>query len=117
MDPHGRALARRPAGDDGRKVAQLATPTCPLYQLIGRIARTGRTRSCWAETADLLVELLEQASASGGLGPAGVNSPDDAFFGLVDSFRRGLPPRRATPAGLVAERGWTGWTRLEKRET
>lgn len=100
------------------KVAQLDDPNVVrLYQLIGRIAEDWQDEELLGETADLMVELLEQASASGGLDRQDVISPDDAFIGLVDSFAEASHPVVPRLRALVAERGWTGWTRLEKRET
>lgn len=100
------------------KVAQLDDPNVVrLYQLIGRIAEDWQDEQLLRETADLMVELLEKAAASGGLDRQDVISPDEAFIGLVDSFAEASHPVVPRLRALVAERGWTGWTRLEKRET
>jgi hypothetical protein len=42
--------------------------------------------------------------------------PDAAFIRLMDSFADASHPAVARLRELIAERGWTGWTRVEKRE-
>jgi hypothetical protein len=42
--------------------------------------------------------------------------PDAAFIRLMDSFADGAHPAVARLRELIAERGWTGWTRVEKRK-
>lgn len=100
------------------KVAQLDDPNVVrLYQLIGRIADDWQDEELLRETADLMVELLEQAAAGGALEQQDVITPDDAFIGLVDSFAEASHPVVPRLRALIAEQGWTGWTRLEKRDT
>jgi DNA-binding transcriptional MerR regulator len=99
------------------KVAQLANPkTVRLYQLIGRIAENGEDEELLRQTADLMSELLQQAADSGGLDRQDENTPDAAFIGLMDSFADASHPAVGRLRELIAERGWTGWTRIEKRE-
>jgi DNA-binding transcriptional MerR regulator len=99
------------------KVAQLDNPkVVRLYQLIGRIAENGDDEDLLRETADLLIELFEQAAASGELDRQDEHMPDAAFIGLMDSFADASHPAVARLRELIAERGWTGWTRVEKRE-
>jgi DNA-binding transcriptional MerR regulator len=99
------------------KVAMLADPNIVrLYQLIGRIAENGADEELLHETADLMSELLEQAAASGELDRQDEQMPDAAFVRLMDSFADGAHPAVARLRELIAERGWTGWTRLQKRE-
>jgi len=98
------------------KVAQLANPKIVrLYQLIGRIAENW-DEELLRQTADLMSELLEQAAASGELDWQDEHTPDPAFIRLMDSFADGAHPVVARLRELIAERGWTGWTRIEKRE-
>ena len=98
------------------KVAQLANPEIVrLYQLIGRIAENW-DEELLRQTADLMSELLEQAAASGELDWQDEHTPDPAFIRLMDSFADGAHPVVARLRELIAERGWTGWTRIEKRE-
>jgi hypothetical protein len=99
------------------KVAQLANPKIVrLYQLIGRIAENWEDEELLRETADLMSELLEQAAASGELDRQDEQMPDEAFIRLMDSFADAAHPAVAHLRELIAERGWTGWTRVEKRE-
>ena len=39
---------------------------------------------------------------------------DDAFIALVDSFASDSHPMMERLQELMAERGWTGWSRIEK---
>ena len=99
------------------KVAQLADPdVVRLYQLIGRIAENGQDEELLHETADLMNELLKRAADSGELDRQDEFMPDEAFIRLMDSFADASHPAVARLRELIAERGWTGWTRIEKRE-
>jgi DNA-binding transcriptional MerR regulator len=99
------------------KVAQLADPKIVrLYQLIGRIAENWEDEELLRETADLMGELFEQAAASGELDWQDEHMSDAAFIRLMDSFADGAHPVVARLRELIAERGWSGWTRVEKRE-
>jgi DNA-binding transcriptional MerR regulator len=98
------------------KVAQLADPrTVRLYGLIGRIADGGADDGVLRETADLIHELLEQAEASGDLDRQGELTSDPTFTELMDSFAGAAHPAVGRLRELLAERGWTGWTVIEKR--
>ena len=99
------------------KVAQLANPkTVRLYQLIGRIAENGEDEELLRQTADLMSELLQEAADSGELDRQDQHMPDAAFIGLMDSFSDAAHPAVGRLRELIAERGWAGWTRIEKRE-
>lgn len=99
------------------KVAQLADPqVVRLYQLIGRIAETWPDEEPLHEAADLLSELFQQAADRGELDGQDEYIPDKAFIRLMDSFADTTHPVVARLRELIAERGWTGWTRIEKRE-
>ncbi len=99
------------------KVAQLDNPkVVRLYQLIGRIAEDWEDEELLRETADLMIELLEQANASGELEHQDDYLPDAAFVGLMDSFADASHPVVPRLRGLIAERGWSGWTLVEKRQ-
>ena len=100
------------------KVAQLENPkVVRLYQLIGRIAQDWQDEELLCATADLMSELLEQAAASGELDQQDELMPDAAFIGLMDSFADATHPVVGRLRELLAERGWTGWTKLEKRQS
>ena len=97
------------------KVAQLEDPqVVRLYQLIGRIAAaTARTRSCCSETADLMSELFEQAAASGELDRQDDQHGRRAFVGCW-TRSPSATPCVARLRELIAERGWTGWTKIAR---
>lgn len=100
-----------------QKVAELADPKIVrLYQLIGRIADDWEDEALLRETADLMSELFEQAAASGELDWQEEHVPDAEFIRLMDAFADGAHPAVGRLRKLIAERGWTGWTRVEKRE-
>ena len=61
-------------------------------------------------------ELFEQAAASGELDRQDEHTPDAAFISLMDSFADASHPAVPRLRELIAERGWTGWTRVQKRE-
>ena len=65
------------------------------------------------EMADLLVELFEEAAASGQLEQQDLDMDDSAFVQLLDSMAEGHP-MVARLQELLAERGWTGWTKIER---
>lgn len=96
------------------KVRQLEDPrTVRFYQLISRmVAREEEVpEHLLVETADLLVTMFEDAAASGQLDEQGMD--DSAFVQLLDSMAEGHPVVTRL-RGLIAERGWTGWTRVER---
>lgn len=99
------------------KVAQLADPRAVrLYTLIGRIAENWEDDELLRETADLLHELLEEAEANGDLDRQDEFTSDAMFADLVDSFAGAAHPAVGRLRELLAERGWSGWTVVKKRE-
>ncbi|MGH3499307.1 MAG: MerR family transcriptional regulator [Nocardioidaceae bacterium] len=99
------------------KAAQLADPKIVrFYQLIGGIAEKWEDEKYLHEVADLMSELFEQAAASGELDRQDEHMADAAFIRLMDSFADGAHPAVGRLRELIAERGWTGWTRVEKRK-
>ena len=65
------------------------------------------------EAADIMVGLLEQASASGELNMGEV-ARDDLAFDLLDALAVEFDPRTERLLDLMRERGWTGWNRPER---
>jgi DNA-binding transcriptional MerR regulator len=65
------------------------------------------------EVADIMAALAEDAHAAGGydLGEAG---RDDVQFDLLDALAVEADPRAARLKDLMRERGWDGWTRMER---
>lgn len=98
------------------KVRQLEDPrTVRFYQLISRMLSDEQElhEHLVREMADLLVEMFEDAAASGQLERQDLNLDDSAFVQLLDSMAEGHP-MVARLQELIAERGWTGWTRVER---
>jgi DNA-binding transcriptional MerR regulator len=97
------------------KVAQLANPkVVQLYRLIARIKESGEDDDLLSEIADQMHELLKQAADSGELDRQDELMPDERFILLMDSLADASHPAVARLRALIAERGWTGWTRIEK---
>lgn len=99
------------------KQAQLDDPrTLQLYRLIGELVEAGADDddARLGKVADLLVEMLEEAAARGELERQGAQMDDESFIALLDSFASDSHPMMARLQELIAERGWTGWTRIEK---
>ena len=96
------------------KIAQLSDPdTLRLYRLIGQLVEDDADQELLAETADLLVTMFEQAAAEGELDRQNEQFADEGFVALLDSFA-GAYPVVGRLQELVAERGWNGWTLVEK---
>jgi DNA-binding transcriptional MerR regulator len=98
------------------KVRQLEDPrVVRFYRLITRML-TGEGQPdehLIRETADLMVELFEDAAASGQLQQQNLTMDDNAFVQLLDSMAEGH--RVITRLReLIAQRGWTGWTLVER---
>jgi len=98
------------------KVRQLEDPrVVRFYQLLSQML-TGDdegSEDLVGETADLLVELFEDAAASGQLEQQDLTMDDSAFVQLLDSMAEGHPMVTRLRAS-IAERGWTGWTQIER---
>src|SRR3954451_18272790 len=98
------------------KVRQLEDPrVVRFYQLISRML-TGEgpvDEHLIRETADLLVEMFEDAAASGQLEQQDLAMDDTAFVQLLDSMAEGHQVVTRLQE-LIAQRGWTGWTRIER---
>lgn len=96
------------------KVRQLNDPrTVRFYQLISAMVAGEKEapEPLLRETADLLVTMFEDAAASGQLDQQGMD--DSAFVQLLDSMAEGHPVVTRLQK-LIAERGWTGWTQVER---
>ncbi len=96
------------------KIRQLQDPrVIRFYRLINRMISNQVHEQLVQETADLLVELFEDAAANGQLEQQDLDADDSAFVQLLDSMAEGnLMIARLQE--LIAERGWTGWTRVER---
>ena len=98
------------------KVRQLEDPrVVRFYHLISRMVTGGGQvdEHLIRETADLLVEMFEAAAASGQLEQQDLAMDDTAFVQLLDSMAEGHPIVTRLQE-LLAQRGWTGWTQVER---
>ncbi|MEU7903485.1 MerR family transcriptional regulator [Actinoplanes sp. NPDC049118] len=65
------------------------------------------------EAADIMAGLAELAYASGEI-ELGEAAHDDLSFDLLDALSVEYDPRAERLIALMRERGWDGWTRLER---
>jgi DNA-binding transcriptional MerR regulator len=99
------------------KRAQLEDPrTVQLYRLIGDLVELGPDETRLNAVADLISEISEQAAARGDLERQREEMNDDAFIDLVDSFASDSHPLVERLQELMTERGWSGWSRMERAE-
>jgi DNA-binding transcriptional MerR regulator len=99
------------------KLAQLEDPrTVQLYRLIGELLELGPDEGRLNAVADLIAEIAEQAAERGDLDRQNEEMNDDAFTALIDSFASDSHPMVERLQELMAERGWSGWTRMERAD-
>ena len=106
------------------KLAQLEDPrTIRLYQLIGQLlddadrgGDIGVDDERLNEVADLIAELAEQAAAHGDLDRQNEEMNDESYVALVDAFASESHPLVERLQELMAARGWSGWSRMERAE-
>ncbi|MGC4109918.1 MAG: MerR family transcriptional regulator [Nocardioides sp.] len=97
------------------KVASLEDPrTLRLYRLIGDLVELGPDEERLNAVADLIAEITEQAAQSGDLDRQREEMDDDDFVAVIDAFASQSSPLMERLQELMAERGWTGWTRMER---
>jgi DNA-binding transcriptional MerR regulator len=97
------------------KMAQLDDPrTIQLYRVIGELLEGGMDEDRLNEVADMLAEQIQESADRGELELQGEEWSDDAFIALLDSFASEAHPMIERLQELMAERGWTGWTRIER---
>lgn len=65
------------------------------------------------EAADIMASLAEQAYAAGDINPGEIAN-DDLPFDLLDDLAVVSDPRAERLQDLMRERGWSGWTRMER---
>lgn len=66
--------------------------------------------------ADLIAEIAEQAAERGDLDRQNEEMNDDAFIALIDAFASNSHPLMERLQELMAERGWSGWSRMERAD-
>jgi DNA-binding transcriptional MerR regulator len=97
------------------KLAQLDDPQLVrLYRVLSEIfeSDTGDDPRL-EEAADIMAGLAEQAYTSGEIN-LGEVAHDDLPFDLLDALAVESDPRAERLLDLMRERGWAGWTRLER---
>lgn len=99
------------------KFAELENPLMiRLYQVLGEAFEPDSDDGLLAEAADIMVEMAEQASARGDLDNQDEAFDDRPFVELLDALVVESDPRGERLLQMMRERGWTGWTRLERTE-
>ena len=97
------------------KRAQLEDPrTVQLYLLIGELLELGPDEERLNVVADLIAEMSEQAAQSGELDKQHEEMNDEGFIALIDSFASESHPLVERLQELMVERGWSGWSRMER---
>ena len=97
------------------KMAQLDDPrTVQLYRLIDELVEAGIDEGRLNTVADLIAEMAEQSAERGDLDRQSEDMSDDAFIALIDSYASDAHPIVERLQELLAERGWTGWSRMER---
>jgi DNA-binding transcriptional MerR regulator len=98
------------------KLAELDNPQLVrLYLLLSELLDSDAHQDDprLAEVADIMAAMAEQAYASGAVLPDEMTS-DDLPFNLLDALAVEYDPRAVWLKDLMRERGWDGWTRLER---
>jgi DNA-binding transcriptional MerR regulator len=97
------------------KHAQLDDPQLVrLYRVLSELFESDAVDdSRLEEVADILAGLFEQAYASGELN-LGEMAHDDLAVDVLDALTVESDPRTERLFDLLRERGWVGWTRLER---
>lgn len=97
------------------KFAQLEDPrVVRLYQVLSALMATEGTNDPLAvEAADLMAGLAEEAYAAGVILPAEAVR-DDLPNDLLDDLANAADPRAERLRELMRERGWDGWTRMQR---
>jgi hypothetical protein len=62
-----------------------------------------------------MAEMLEESAERGELDHQSEEMGDDAFVALLDAFAAAAHPVVERLQELMAERGWSGWIRIERR--
>lgn len=97
------------------KTAQLDDPrTVQLYRLIDELVEAGIDEDRLSAVADLMAEMAEQSAERGELDRQNEEMSDDGFVALLDSFASDAHPIVERLQELMAARGWTGWSRIER---
>jgi DNA-binding transcriptional MerR regulator len=97
------------------KMAQLDDPrTVQLYRLIDELVEGRIDENRLDDVADLIVEMAQEAAERGDLDRQDEVMNDDTFIALLDSYASEAHPIVQRLQERLAERGWTGWSRMER---
>ncbi|WP_067501199.1 MerR family transcriptional regulator [Actinoplanes sp. TFC3] len=93
------------------KIAQLDDPRIVrLYQVLSQLMENGEMNNTLAaEAVDIMVEFAEEAEAAGEPIPG-----DDTSFALLDDLADASDKRAELLRDMMRERGWDGWTRMQR---
>lgn len=95
------------------KLASLEDPrVVRLYRVLSLLFTTEPDEPLLAEAADLMAALAEEAYQAGGAQQEA--QEDDVPFDLLELLAVETDPRAQRLVELMRERGWDGWTRLER---
>ncbi|WP_229068809.1 MerR family transcriptional regulator [Actinoplanes sp. DH11] len=96
------------------KIAQLEDPrVVRLYQVLSKLMDAEEIDNQLAnEAAEIMVEFAEEMEAAG----IDITSTgqDDMFFALLDDLADAADSRAELMRDLMRERGWDGWTRMQR---
>jgi hypothetical protein len=99
------------------KLAQLDDPrVVRLYRLIDELVEAGIDEDRLEAVADLMAEVTHESAERGDLDRQREAMGDDAVFGLIDAYAAESHPVVERLQQLLADRGWTGWSRMERAE-
>lgn len=97
------------------KNAQLDDPrTVHLYRTLGELIEHGLDEDRLVALADLMAEQLAEYVAAGGTVADQEALADDTVVGLLDAWADDSHPMVERLRELLAERGWSGWIRMER---
>jgi DNA-binding transcriptional MerR regulator len=98
------------------KIAQLEDPrVVRLYQVLSQLMETEELDDpLAAEAVDIMVEFAEESEAAGLDFGA---TDDDMSFALLDDLADAADTRAERLRELMRERGWDGWTRMQRLTT
>ena len=97
------------------KFAQLEDPqVVRLYRVLGDVLEGDSDDATLEGAADILAELAEQALVRGELDNEDEAFNDMPFVDLLDALVVESSPQGERLMELMRERGWSGWTRLER---
>lgn len=99
------------------KFEQLADPqVVRLYHVLGACMEDETDDAALEEAADVLVEIIEQAAAEGQLDSQDEAFKDVPFIELLDAMVVESSPQGEKLLALLRERGWSGWTVMERTD-